>query len=176
MFENFTQLDAEQQTLIETFGEIDMQQIQIEEQISVMINDVPVSLWKADIFSLIKETKTHYTICVQGVPTQIEKQYATMWNTSAANPIAATLKERGNRYGEFDEHARITQNIKGAMHDSPNWRSLSNDKKETLEMIAHKIGRILNGDPDYIDNWHDIQGYTKLVEDILQREQTNDVK
>jgi hypothetical protein len=81
--------------------------------------------------------------------------------------IAQTLAERGTRYGEFHEHARITQNIKRAMADSPNWAKLSDDKKESLEMLAHKMGRILNGDPEYHDSWHDIIGYTKLVADRL---------
>ena len=35
-------------------------------------------------------------------------------------------------------------------------------------MIAHKIGRIINGDPDYDDSWADIAGYAKLVSDRLQ--------
>ncbi len=64
-------------------------------------------------------------------------------NTCHMNNIDATLAERGNRYGSFTEHARITQNIKKAMADSPNWSKLSYDKKESLEMLAHKIGRIL---------------------------------
>ncbi len=34
-----------------------------------------------------------------------------------------------------------------------------------FEVIADKIARILNGDPNYKDNWHDIQGYAKLAED-----------
>lgn len=82
--------------------------------------------------------------------------------------IDATLAERGSRYGSFDEHARITQNIKRAMADSRNWAQLSDDKKEALEMLAHKMGRILNGDPNYHDSWHDIIGYTKLVADRLE--------
>lgn len=82
--------------------------------------------------------------------------------------IEATLAERGTRYGSFPEHARITQNLKRAMIDSPNWVTLSDDKRETLEMVAHKIGRILNGDPEYHDSWHDINGYVKLVADTLQ--------
>lgn len=81
--------------------------------------------------------------------------------------IAQTLEERGARYGVFAEHARITQSIKRAMIDSPNWSKLTDDKKEALEMLAHKIGRILNGDPEYKDSWHDICGYTKLVENTL---------
>jgi len=81
--------------------------------------------------------------------------------------IDATLAERGSRYGSFTEHARITQALKTAMADSPNWPTLASDQKEALEMIAHKAGRILNGDPDYHDSWHDIVGYTKLVADRL---------
>jgi hypothetical protein len=82
--------------------------------------------------------------------------------------IDKTLAERGSRYGDYAEHARIAQNIKRAMVDSPNWAGLSDDKRESLEMLAHKIGRILNGDPNYHDSWHDIIGYTKLVADKLQ--------
>lgn len=82
-----------------------------------------------------------------------------------------TLEDRGKRYGDFAEHARITQSIKRAMRNSPNWEDLSDDKKEALEMAAHKIGRILNGDPEYADSWHDIIGYTRLVEVTLQDSQ-----
>ena len=82
--------------------------------------------------------------------------------------IAATLADRGKRYGTFAEHARISQNLKAAMADSPNWAKLRPDQKEALEMNAHKTARILNGDPDYHDSWHDITGYTKLVADTLE--------
>jgi hypothetical protein len=81
--------------------------------------------------------------------------------------IQEILTERGNRYGEFDEHARITQNLKSVMTDTPNWEKLSLDKKEALEMIQHKVGRILNGDPEYHDSWHDIEGYAHLVSKTL---------
>lgn len=81
--------------------------------------------------------------------------------------IAETLQERGSRYGSFEEHARITQNLKRAMTDSPNWSKLSDAQRESLEMVAHKMGRILNGDPNYHDSWHDMIGYTKLVADTL---------
>ena len=81
--------------------------------------------------------------------------------------IEKVLEERGKRYGEFTDHAFITQSIKRAMKNSSNWNHLSDDMKEALEMIAHKIGRILNGDLEYIDSWTDIVGYAKLVEDYL---------
>lgn len=81
--------------------------------------------------------------------------------------ISETLKERGSRYGEFTEQARICQCLKSAMKDSPNWQSLAPDMKEALEMTQHKIARILNGDPLYKDSWHDIIGYIKLIEGRL---------
>jgi len=84
------------------------------------------------------------------------------------NDISATLKERQSTYGSFGDHAMITQNIKKAMVDSKNWRLLSESKKECLEMVAHKIGRILNGDPDFHDSWHDIIGYVTLIERELR--------
>ena len=81
--------------------------------------------------------------------------------------IDDTLAERGSRYGDFIEHATITQAIKNAMAEGENWGNMDDDQQECLEMIAHKIGRILNGDPNYIDSWTDIIGYTRLVEKRL---------
>ena len=82
--------------------------------------------------------------------------------------ITTILAERGSRYGDFATHALITQRLKDVMKNTPNWNILSPSQKEALEMTAHKIGRILNGDPDYDDSWVDIGGYTKLVADDLQ--------
>lgn len=81
--------------------------------------------------------------------------------------LEQTLEERGKRYGEFKTHADITQTLKSAMIAAPKWSVLTPSQKEALDMIAHKIGRILNGDPNYADSWHDIAGYATLVEDEL---------
>ena len=77
-----------------------------------------------------------------------------------------TLGERGKRYGDFATHAAITQALKQEMRKTPNWRGgkLTPSQMEALDMIQHKIGRILNGDPAYADSWHDIAGYATLVE------------
>lgn len=83
------------------------------------------------------------------------------------NGIDSILSQRGQRYGEFHVHAQITQDLKDVLHASPNWGSLPNYMKESLEMTAHKIGRILNGDPMYDDSWVDIIGYTQLVVDKI---------
>lgn len=86
--------------------------------------------------------------------------------------IEGTLAERGARYGLFEHQARITQELKQAMHRAQNWPPLSNDMKESLELIASKIARILNGDPNYADSWHDIAGYARLIEKRLTSQET----
>lgn len=83
------------------------------------------------------------------------------------NSIDATLAERGSRYGDFGKHAEVTQAIKTALFDCRHRESLPPYMVEALEMIAHKMGRIVNGDPHYHDSWHDIVGYAKLVADRL---------
>jgi hypothetical protein len=85
--------------------------------------------------------------------------------------VDATLAERGTRYGTFIGHSTITQKLKDALYDhmsQEKFDSLAADQKESLEMICHKLGRIVNGDPDYADSWIDIAGYAKLVADRLE--------
>lgn len=82
--------------------------------------------------------------------------------------IKDTLSDRGSRYRSFESHAAISQRLKEDMKASKNWHSLSNDQREALEMIAHKVARILNGDANYHDSWHDISGYATLVATRLE--------
>lgn len=81
------------------------------------------------------------------------------------------LAGRESRYGSFQGHAKIAQDLKAVMHDRLGWDSLAPDQKEALEMVQHKIARILNGDPNYIDNWVDIAGYSQLVVNRLAKEE-----
>ncbi len=82
--------------------------------------------------------------------------------------VQETLTQRGTTYGLFADHAAISQALKAVMHRTPGWSDLAPDQREALEMVQHKIARILNGNPDYVDSWHDIQGYTALVESRLK--------
>jgi hypothetical protein len=82
--------------------------------------------------------------------------------------IGEILDERGKRYGKFKNHAEISQAIKLIMQDRSVWPMLGDDQREALEMICHKIARIINGDPNYADSWIDIAGYAQLVADRLQ--------
>ena len=96
-----------------------------------------------------------------------------MTDKPAINDIAVTLKVRGGRYGTFVANATLTQAITEVFKSGANWNELAPDQKEALEMIAHKISRILNGDPNYDDSWVDIAGYAKLVGDRLTTEIKN---
>jgi len=77
--------------------------------------------------------------------------------------IEEILAARQKTHGDFGTHAAITDSIKYHMHNSSQWSYLSPTQREALDMTAHKIGRILAGDPDYKDHWDDIAGYTTLV-------------
>jgi hypothetical protein len=84
--------------------------------------------------------------------------------------LIQTLQDRGQKYGDFADHARITQALKDVMTKAMDARGFSNFNamhREALSMIAHKIGRIINGDPNLADSWHDIAGNAKLVEDRI---------
>jgi len=82
--------------------------------------------------------------------------------------INQTLEERQKTHGNFESHASISQKLKWIMKThSDSWVMLEDDQSEALEMIAHKIARILNGNPDTHDHWHDIAGYATLVANRL---------
>lgn len=80
--------------------------------------------------------------------------------------VEETLKERGDRYGDFTDHADICDALLRALEVNHGWLSkLSPNQRQALRTICDKMARIVNGDPNYKDNWHDIQGYAKLAED-----------
>ena len=95
-----------------------------------------------------------------------------MSKTKKTTEIKTILDERGKNYGDFMGHARITIKLKLAIEEhlvDCNNNVIKADQLEALHMICHKIGRIINGNPDYIDSWIDIAGYAKLVSDRLEK-------
>jgi hypothetical protein len=83
--------------------------------------------------------------------------------------VAETLAEREVIYGNYQIKAMAIQEIKSAMRNTPGWEKLPADMKESLELIATKIGRILHGAPNQHDSWHDISGYATLIADRLDK-------
>lgn len=88
-----------------------------------------------------------------------------VWRKVMTNNIEDTLKERGDRYGDFSDNARVHQALLNVMMAEYGWSKLSDVHRTALDVFCQKQARILNGDPHYTDNWHDIAGYAKLAED-----------
>jgi hypothetical protein len=89
-------------------------------------------------------------------------------SSSAPVDLDAILTDRGKKYGPFHRHATVTQRLKELIDQYAEPGQFTDDQQEALDMICHKIGRIVNGDPNYVDNWDDIAGYAKLVADRLR--------
>ena len=112
--------------------------------------------------------------------------------------IDATLAQRGSKYGEFRLHAALTQALKSVMRGTlfedlqnpasakdfqdsqallkAKWKDMRPDVRECLEMVQHKIGRALNGDPEWAENFHDLAGYSLLVDRRQVKDQAEEAK
>lgn len=80
------------------------------------------------------------------------------------------LIARGSTHGEFRDNSTTSQQLKGVMRTTPNWKNTPMYMREGLEMIAHKIGRALNGELTFCDHWDDIVGYAKLIADRVKED------
>lgn len=89
---------------------------------------------------------------------------------SPTDRIEETLTKRHDTYGYFIYLARVSQRLKKVLYNelAARKKDLAPDQIEAIEMILHKIARIVNGDADHIDSWHDISGYATLVADRLK--------
>ena len=72
------------------------------------------------------------------------------------------IEEREKTHGDYSENARLSQATKDLWRSGRNWSALTPRQRESLELIATKVGRILAGDPDCPDHWKDISGYFTL--------------
>jgi hypothetical protein len=75
---------------------------------------------------------------------------------------AFTPPNRDNQHGGLESVGITSQLIKNAMRESPNWENfrLHPAGREALDMIGHKIARVLSGgDPHDFQHWEDIAGY-----------------
>ena len=80
-----------------------------------------------------------------------------------------TITERGKTHGDYHNTAKIIQQLKAVKSQALNHRAraglpyLSATQLESLDMILHKCGRILSGDPNEPDHWRDIEGYARIA-------------
>ena len=97
-------------------------------------------------------------------------EYIVVEGAKSPQEIDAILNQRAGNYGSFRDVAYFAQEFKALIqaHISGSDKVVDPDQREALDMIASKIGRILCGNPNYVDNWVDIAGYAQLVADRLQ--------
>lgn len=86
--------------------------------------------------------------------------------------LETTLTDRNRTHGDFHEQAELSGILKELLRTQANWRLLTYSQKEALEMIAVKVSRIMTGNPNHKDSWHDIAGYATLAERGCQDEVT----
>lgn len=79
--------------------------------------------------------------------------------------VADILNKRDAVYGGFFNQACLSQLLKGIVMERMGRGSekFSPEMREAIEMIIHKLSRIVNGNPNYADSWLDIAGYATLV-------------
>ena len=77
-----------------------------------------------------------------------------------------TLNERQSQYGDFKDVAGMTQELLAVM-EQYGYSDMPYMHKEALHMICSKMARIVNGDHNHLDSWHDIGGYAKLIENNI---------
>ena len=84
--------------------------------------------------------------------------------------VNSILDVRANNYGKFKDGAELMQSLKRSLaaHAAKHDKTFADDQWEALEMIIHKMGRIVNGNPDVTDHWVDIAGYATLIADRLE--------
>ena len=129
--------------------------------------------YKAPLSMVYKVRKQALTELI--VPNPLDVPPLTSWQKIVAEvekpvDVDETLDTRALSYGKFKDGAALMQGIKRQMaeHAQKHEKTFADDQWEALEMIVHKIGRIVNGNPDVVDHWVDIAGYAKLVSDRLQ--------
>lgn len=90
----------------------------------------------------------------------------------ASGGVDATLAERQSTYGNFEDVAFVTENIMAVLSEvrPDGLKDLPNAHRMALYMIASKMARIVNGDFNHLDSWHDIGGYSKLIEKLIKGE------
>lgn len=77
-------------------------------------------------------------------------------------PFKMTIEtpNRDTQHGGMEAVGKVAQQMKAAIRSGRNWHRLSSGEREALDMICHKVGRVLSGaDPHDLQHWEDLAGY-----------------
>ena len=80
------------------------------------------------------------------------------------------LNERAKTHGSYRENAALVQRLKSEVRQTDGWYKLDAYEQEAIDMIFHKMARIITGNPKFIDSWRDIAGYAQLVIDETEKD------
>lgn len=89
-------------------------------------------------------------------------------NSEVNMNLEQTLQDRGSEYGNFTTQATMAQEMKESIRANPGFSRLVPHQAEALDMILHKIARIVNGNPNNVDSWLDIEGYARIVRERIK--------
>lgn len=81
--------------------------------------------------------------------------------------VDSTLAERQAQYGSYEDVSFVTENIISVLKRC-NYDEMPNPHKMAMYMIASKMARLVSGDCNHLDSWHDIGGYSKLIENLIE--------
>jgi hypothetical protein len=74
--------------------------------------------------------------------------------------MTPNIPNRDEQHGGMEAVGSLSQSLKIPIHHGTNWYLLTPGEQEALDMIAHKIARILSGsDPHDPEHWEDVAGY-----------------
>lgn len=120
--------------------------------------------------TLIQDTYLEQIKQLEKLMDKVEKLTDGMKKEKDTNDL---ITERASTHGDFELNTEFMQDIKGNMRHKTGSKfgDLEAYQQEALDMIVHKIGRILFGDPTTVDHWDDIAGYAKLVSSLLSKNQ-----
>lgn len=81
--------------------------------------------------------------------------------------IQETLKQRGNVHGDFWQSAATRDAMMSSAEHTPNYYNMEPAQRRSISMIIEKMARILWGDANCADHWHDIAGYAALIDNKI---------
>lgn len=81
--------------------------------------------------------------------------------------ITATITSRATSHGDFVHMAEVAQGLKDYIKSEGPYAGMTSCQREALDMICTKLARIITGDPNHKDHWHDIAGYAQLAESSI---------
>lgn len=100
----------------------------------------------------------------------LRKKIAEEQQEHYAKRPSSVLQERSATHGDFEHYAAVAQSLKAALAGGERWAHMPSAQREALEAVMGKLARIVTGDPDFLDHYRDIVGYTQRAMDYTAKQ------